>query len=177
MPRRFRPLILLTMAAAALTGALVGVSAAKTHHRAVVVRTAHDAKLGKTIVVDSRGRTLYALSSESSKRLLCTPKVCASNWPPLTVRSRSALRAGPGVHGRLATVRRPDGRLQVTLRGMPLYRFAGDSRKGQANGEGLQAFGGTWHAVVAGASNATPPSPGTATTPTSQPAPAPYPGY
>jgi predicted lipoprotein with Yx(FWY)xxD motif len=45
--------------------------------------------------------------------------------------------------------KRPDGRFQVALRGEPLYRYAGDASKGEANGEGLQDFGGTWHAVVA----------------------------
>jgi len=79
------------------------------------------------------------------------------------------LAAGHGVEGHLGLLHRHDGKLQVTLRGMPLYRFAGDSAKGQANGEGIKAFGGTWHAVPAGnhATN-TPPA---ATTPPANPPP------
>ena len=82
--------------------------------------------------------------------LLCASAECLKAWPPLTVPSRKTkLKAGPGVQGHLGILRRSDGRLQVTLRGRPLYRFSGDSAKGEANGEGLESFGGTWHAVTA----------------------------
>jgi hypothetical protein len=44
----------------------------------------------------------------------------------------------------LGSLTRPDGRLQVTYRGLPLYRFSGDTEAGDVNGQG---FGGTWHAL------------------------------
>ena len=73
---------------------------------------------------------------ETTRHLLCT-RACTHTWPPLTVASRrTKLRAGPGVHGRLGVFRRPDGRLQVTLRGFPLYRFSGDRTRDAANGTG-----------------------------------------
>lgn len=51
--------------------------------------------------------------------------------------------------------------------GMPLYRFAGDGAKGQANGEGIQSVGGTWHVVTAKASSgASAPAPAPAPTTT-----------
>jgi Secreted repeat of unknown function len=28
-----------------------------------------------------------------------------------------------------------------------VYRYSGDSKKGQANGEGINTFGGIWHVV------------------------------
>jgi hypothetical protein len=34
---------------------------------------------------------------------------------------------------------------QVTLNGHPLYTYVGDGRPGQANGQGLASFGGTWY--------------------------------
>jgi predicted lipoprotein with Yx(FWY)xxD motif len=180
--RRTLPLVLLV--AAAPPAAL----AAAHHAPAAVVRAARNASLGRTVVVDAHARTLYALSSESASELKCISSTCTANWPPLTVRSRRSLHAGHGVHGRLSVVRRPDGTLQVALRGMPLYRFAGDSRRGQANGDGVAAFGGAWHAVPASASRASSPPaaspPPTSTTPTttdtrpSGPIPYPYPpGY
>ena len=50
---------------------------------------------------------------------------CARAWPPLIVRSRSAVPARiAGIPGRLGVVRRPDGRLQVTHRGLPVYTYA-----------------------------------------------------
>lgn len=119
------------------------------------VQASPNAKLGETVLVSGQGRTLYALSPETAAHLLCRSAECLRAWPPLTVPSRSTrLKAGSGVHGHLAVIRRGDGVLQVTLRGMPLYRFAGDSARGQVNGQGIQSFGGTWHAVTAAAGEA-----------------------
>ncbi len=121
--------------------------------------------LGETVVVSAQGRTLYALSPETAGHLLCRSNECLKAWPPLTVPSRSTkLKAGTGVHGRLGLVHRSNGILQVTLRGLPLYRFSGDRAKGEANGQGIQSFGGTWHAVTASTS-ATPATPATPSAP------------
>ncbi len=147
------------------------------------VGSASNSRLATRVAVSAQGRTLYALSPETTHRLLCTSAACLKAWPPLTVPSRKTkLRAGSGVHGQLGILRRSDGRLQVTLRGRPLYRFSGDRAKGEANGEGIESFGGTWHAVTAaaGASSPTPTTPSmTPTTPSTTPTtPAPEtPGY
>jgi len=47
---------------------------------------------------------------------------------------------------RLGIVRRPDGRIQVTYRGRPLYRFNLDRKRGDVTGEGFKDVG-TWHAA------------------------------
>jgi hypothetical protein len=44
----------------------------------------------------------------------------------------------------LGAIKRPDGSVQLTLDGWPLYRYAGDSAPGQINGEGID---GSWFAV------------------------------
>ena len=44
----------------------------------------------------------------------------------------------------VGTIRRSDGTRQVTYAGHPLYRFSGDARRGQANGEGVHDFGAGW---------------------------------
>ena len=62
----------------------------------------------------------------------------------------------------LATVSAGGG-TQVTKNGDPLYHFAADAAAGDANGEGISSFGGTWHVRKAAAS----PS---ATAPTAAPA-------
>lgn len=108
------------------------------------VGTAQNAALGKRVLVTSSGRTLYTLSAETRGRFICDDASCLSTWPPLVLR-RGATPAGVRF---LGTIRRPDGRRQVTYRGRPLYRFAGDSRRGDANGEGFRDVG-TWHAAVA----------------------------
>ena len=53
--------------------------------------------------------------------------------------------AGAGVTAaKLGTVKRPDGKIQVTYNGLPLYLFAGDSKAGDVKGQGV---GGIWHVV------------------------------
>jgi predicted lipoprotein with Yx(FWY)xxD motif len=131
--------------------------------------------LGKPVVVNPQGRTLYRLSPETSRHLLCKSKECLTNWPPLTVKSAGTkLKAGSGVNGKLALLHRSNGTFQVTLNGLPLYRYAGDSAKNDVNGEGIESFGGTWHAVRASSSaSASPTMPGTTTTSTTT-SPEPY---
>ena len=52
---------------------------------------------------------------------------CARAWPPLIVRSRAAVpRRIAGIPGRFGVIRRPDGRLQVTHRGLPVYTYANE---------------------------------------------------
>jgi predicted lipoprotein with Yx(FWY)xxD motif len=125
-----------------------------------VLSASTNSTLHKTIVVDVHGRSVYALSPETTHHLLCRTRACFAFWPPVTVRSSAVkLEAGHGVEGHIGLLRRTDGKLQLTLRGLPLYRFAGDSAKGEANGEGIKSFGGTWHAVPAKAhATATPPA-------------------
>ena len=151
----------IVLVASAASAALAVTSKGVHATRAVrVVNAASNAVVGKKIVVDTHGRTLYALSPETTHHLLCTSKECFEFWPPLLVHSASVKpTAGPGVSGHLGLLRRAAGKFQVTLRGMPLYTFAGDKAKGEANGEGLKTFGGTWHAVAASASHpAAPPA-------------------
>jgi predicted lipoprotein with Yx(FWY)xxD motif len=52
--------------------------------------------------------------------------------------------AADGVTGKLGTITRDDGTKQVTLGGMPLYLYSGDSHAGDVTG---QAVGGSWWAV------------------------------
>ncbi|MFZ1924798.1 MAG: hypothetical protein WAU42_01510 [Solirubrobacteraceae bacterium] len=137
---------------------------------ATTVSSASNSTLGEQIVVDAHGRTLYALSPETTHHLLCKSSQCLKFWPPLTVHSsKTKLLAGPGVHGHLAILRR-NGVLQVTLGGLPLYRYSGDQAKGEANGQSIHSFGGTWH--VLSATNST----GTAT-PAKPTTPSPTPEY
>jgi predicted lipoprotein with Yx(FWY)xxD motif len=148
------------LCAAALAPAILVSSLALAASGTPTLSSARNSTLEKAIVVDARGRTVYALSPETVHHLLCRTRACFATWPPVTVRSRSLrLVAGLGVQGHPALLRRSDGKLQVTLRGMPLYRFAGDSARGQANGEGIKGFGGTWHTVTAKASPGAAPSP------------------
>jgi predicted lipoprotein with Yx(FWY)xxD motif len=162
---------------AALAVALgAGGAAALAGTPAPIVKTSANRTLSKTIVVNPAGRTLYALSPETTHHLLCKEAYCLELWPPLILPHGAKLRAGKGVQGTLGLLRRSGGRMQVTLRGKPLYRFNEDHRSGEARGEGLQTFGGTWHAVTASASaTQAPASPAPTPSPSPMPAPTPAP--
>ena len=58
------------------------------------------------------------------------------------------MTAGPGVTGKLGTIMRPDGLIQATYSGHPLYTYIGDTASGQAKGNGLNLSGGLWHEVT-----------------------------
>jgi predicted lipoprotein with Yx(FWY)xxD motif len=141
---------LLALAALLATAVLISPSLAASQP-SVVVRTAKNAKLGKTILVNANGRTLYDLSVERKGKFICTDKMCLSFWHPLVVRAGAKPAGTPG----LATIKRPDGRRQVTFRGAPLYTFSGDHKRGDVNGEGFKDVG-IWHAASPRASSPAP---------------------
>ena len=108
----------------------------------MVVKEAMNKQLGHRILTNMKGRTLYSLSVEKNGRFICDVKACLTLWKPLTVPA-GVKPLGP-VH--LGTIVRPDGRTQVTYRGLPLYRFTGDTRPGDVTGEGFRDVG-VWHAA------------------------------
>ncbi len=108
-----------------------------------VVSTAPNAKLGKTILVTTRGLTLYSLSTERHGRFVCKTRACLALWKPLRV----ARGMRPGGVGGLATIRRPDRTIQVTYRGAPLYRFYLDQKRGDVLGNGFRDVG-VWRPVA-----------------------------
>jgi predicted lipoprotein with Yx(FWY)xxD motif len=154
------PAVALTLMLVAL---LIPAAAGAQRPGMTVAKKADNATLGKTVLTTTKGRTLYSLSAETKGRFICTGS-CLSIWHPLVVKA-GVKPIGPVM---LGTIERPDGRTQVTYRGRPLYRFAGDTKSGEANGEGIKDVG-TWHAAsVAKDAPKTEPEP--------QPAPNPY-GY
>ena len=132
----------------------------------VVAKKADNAALGKTILTTTKDRTLYSLSAEKKGRFICTAS-CLSIWHPLVVKA-GVKPTGPV---KLGTIERPDGRTQVTYKGLPLYSFGGDTKAGQTNGEGIKDVG-TWHAAsIAKLAPEKEPEPA----PQPAPAPNPYP--
>jgi predicted lipoprotein with Yx(FWY)xxD motif len=95
------------------------------------------------VLTNTHGLTLYRLTTDHGSST-CSGG-CASTWPPLTVSSGTKATAVSGVNGTFGTIKRSDGTTQVTYNGWPLYTFAGDTKAGQANGQGIS---GTWFAVT-----------------------------
>lgn len=111
---------------------------------------------GTAVVTNSAGFTLYWFSPDTSTTSKCTG-ACATPWPPV----KGPVTAGAGVTGTLGTLTRSDGTVQATYDGHPLYTFVMDTGPGQDKGNGITAFGGTWHEVtVSGAAPASSPSAG-----------------
>ena len=105
----------------------------------------HGSKLGRTLV-DGQGRTLYLFEADKAGKSNCNG-ACASAWPPYL--SNGATRPGDGVSGALlGSSPRDDGATQVTYHSHPLYYYAGDSRPGDAVGQGLNQFGAKWYVVA-----------------------------
>lgn len=106
------------------------------------------------------GKTLYLFTADQANTTACTD-ACAAKWPPFALETGETVKAGDGVTGTLATFARPDGTTQVTINGLPLYYFAGDTKAGDTTGQG---FGGKWFvadpagAAPAPAASAAPPS-------------------
>jgi predicted lipoprotein with Yx(FWY)xxD motif len=138
---RSRNLAALVLAAVLVVSA-VAVPMALARGGKTVVGEANARSLHKTVLTNVKGLTLYSLSVEKNGKFICTGS-CTQTWFPLVV-AHGTTPKGPV---KLGTVKRPEGKIQVTFKGLPLYTFDGDSAKGQANGEGFKDVG-TWHAVT-----------------------------
>jgi predicted lipoprotein with Yx(FWY)xxD motif len=99
---------------------------------------------GQTVLTNAGGFTLYSFAPDTSTMSNCNG-TCATYWPPVT----GTPAAGPGVTGRLGTIKRADGSTQATYNGHPLYTYVGDTSPGQRNGNNLNLNGGLWHEVPA----------------------------
>jgi predicted lipoprotein with Yx(FWY)xxD motif len=121
-----------------------------TSSSSLVVKTA-SSSLG-TILVDSEGMTLYHLSGEVNGKFICTSSTCLSVWHPLIAPSSGT---PSGKVSSLGTVKRPEGTMQVTYKGTPLYTFTGDKQPGETNGQGIKDVG-TWSAVATSSSSTSP---------------------
>ena len=89
------------------------------------------------IVVNGKGLTVYIFDKDTanSGKSACTG-ACLANWPPVTTTAPKPQVTG--ISGTVATIMDPDGKMQITINGLPLHTFAGDTAKGDVKGQGLQ---------------------------------------
>lgn len=133
----------IAVAAAVLASMIIPASLAGVSNGTATVATAQTS-LGR-VLVNARGRTLYLFARDSAGKSRCYG-ACAAYWPPLITSGKPLARSGARA-SLLGRTKRRDGRWQVTYNHHPLYRFSGDTGKGQTSGEGLTDFGGEWDAV------------------------------
>ena len=94
------------------------------------------------ILTGPNGHALYTYDSDTSTASSCDG-ACAANWPPLV----GTPRAGDGVDAySLSTIKRPDGSMQVTYEGRPLYYYVKDTEEDDVYGDGVA---GAWHVAMA----------------------------
>jgi predicted lipoprotein with Yx(FWY)xxD motif len=110
-------------------------------------------KLGSTsvgkILTKSSGFTIYMFTRDKKNKDSCV-KVsgCIDIWPPVTTKAKPI--AGRGVKSSLlGTIKLPNGKLQVTYNGKPLYTYVADTSPRQTDYVGVRQFGGAWDAMDA----------------------------
>jgi predicted lipoprotein with Yx(FWY)xxD motif len=98
-----------------------------------------------SVLVDQSGKALYTSDQEANGKIVCDGS-CNAFWKPL-----EASGGKPSGAGKLGEIKRPDGTMQVTSNGKPLYTFSEDS-PGKVTGNGFSDdFAGrhfTWHVVT-----------------------------
>jgi predicted lipoprotein with Yx(FWY)xxD motif len=144
--------------------AMIGVAGGATTP-SITLKSRTAGSLGKVL---ANAHTLYRLSPETRTNVLCTSSSCLGIWKPLLVRSKTTTVHLPtGVTGAVGFLKRGT-RYQVTLTRHPLYTYVSDSRAGQANGQRIRSFGGTW-LVIKVATRQVSPTPAPQPTPTYPP--------
>ena len=132
-----------SVAALALLGVAVVSAGGSPVAAADVGATLKTARIGSVdVLTNADGLTLYWFAPDTSTSSKCFGS-CATYWPPVS----GSPAAGPGVTGKLGTIKRPGGGLQATYDGHPLYTYIGDSGPGQANGNDLDLNGGYWYDI------------------------------
>ncbi|WP_093596564.1 hypothetical protein [Lentzea waywayandensis] len=114
---------------------------AQQQESVVALNVAENADLGP-VVTDVEGFTLYRFDGDKPGESTCDGE-CAAAWPPATVADENF--GVTGVERNLvSSIVRKDGSRQITVDGMPQYRFAKDTKPGETKGQGLQ---GKWFAT------------------------------
>ena len=144
-------LVAAVAAGAALFGgssstANAGVAAAHHVTTAAMVQTRKVGKLG-TILVNSRGFTLYMFVPDKQRRVTCKG-TCAVLWPPLKIKTGQRPTAGGAAkQSLLGTDRNPGKGRVVTYNKWPLYTYVADTKPGQVKGQALNNSGGLWYVL------------------------------
>lgn len=125
------------------TGLFAEASANPVRHQGAGTVRLASLSVGR-VLVDAQGRTLYVFSSDKHHEPTCK-NACAAVWPPLLA---GHVHAVHGVKKKwLGTVKTSGGKRQVTYHHWPLYTYVGDTKSGEATGQGLNQYGGTWSTI------------------------------
>ena len=107
----------------AIVSALVLSSAPMAAGSAPVIRYRDD-QFGAILATPKKQALYYwIVEKRAGGKIRCTG-ACARLWPPLIVKSRSSVpKRFAGIKGTFGVVKRPNGKLQVTHNGLPVYTY------------------------------------------------------
>ena len=86
-----------------------------------------------SILVDPDGFTLYVFTADSDGESACYDD-CAQAWPPVPADTPIGSDLDASLFD---SISRTDDIEQLTINGMPLYRYAPDENPGDTNGQGV----------------------------------------
>ena len=110
---------------------------------AATLAAATNAKIGKSILTDSKGMTVYLYMPDGASKTSTVPAGLKQLWPAVT--ATGAGTAGTGLDSSKLTLEpQADGTMQAAYNGHLLYTFQNDKAAGDANGQGL---GNIWYVV------------------------------
>lgn len=103
-----------------------------------IVMTKSSADKGN-FLTDTKGMTLYTFDKDTKNQSNCTGG-CVTKWPPFV----APAVVPANLPADILEIKRDNGLMQYTYKGMPLYYFATDKKPGDTLGDGV---GGIWHIV------------------------------
>lgn len=110
------------------------------------VEVAGKAPYGRYLT-DAEGRALYLFTADTQGETSACVDACAEAWPPLIAEGGDPEVASALDPTLVGTVERPDGEMQVTYNGWPLYHYAEDSGRASTSGQDVHEHGGEWYLV------------------------------
>jgi len=141
--------VVIVMVLFAATGISASGPMTRLAKRALSVRisTRKLPKLG-TVLVNSKGRTLYMFVPDKRKKVTCV-RACAAIWPPVKLpKGAKPVASGQAKSSLLGSDRDPTGGRVVTYAHWPLYTYVADTKAGTAKGQALNLNGGLWYVLT-----------------------------
>ncbi|MFJ9632432.1 hypothetical protein ACIRU8_32500 [Streptomyces sp. NPDC101175] len=126
-------------------GTVVGAVVQEAPPKWVQLSAVTSSSLSSPHLININQAALYRFDDDTAapSRSTCND-ACAVKWPPVTVEEGGNVYLAGVDPKEVGAIRREDGQVQITVGGLPVYRFSGDSKPGDLNGQGV---GGTWFAV------------------------------
>lgn len=124
-------------------GTLIGITVEEKPPKWQQISAVSSAPLYAPHLINVNQSALYRFDNDATSKSNCYD-MCAQKWPPATVQEKGNVYLAGVEPDEVGAIRRADGNIQITVNGSPIYRFSGDSKPGDLNGQGID---GKWFAV------------------------------